>query len=94
MISAIATLMVDSVATSLYTRKNNSGFVIPNGGGAEGDQEMVDFHSHGHSHGSFTKGQAQGSQLLRYRVIAMVSFHFSFVKTGYNCLSIMLGKFS
>jgi zinc transporter 1/2/3 len=64
MLSAIVTLMVDSMATSMYTRKNcdNAG-KIP-------DQEMamVTVHHHG------PKPELNGdSQLLRYRVVAMVT---------------------
>ncbi|KAF8028777.1 hypothetical protein BT93_E1436 [Corymbia citriodora subsp. variegata] len=80
MLSAIATLMVDSMATSVYSRKNNIG-VIPEGESVEGghdDQEMggitaTHFHGHAHHHhGAATKVEAASSQLLRYRVVAMV----------------------
>ncbi|CAI9090484.1 OLC1v1025263C1 [Oldenlandia corymbosa var. corymbosa] len=83
MLSAIVTLMIDSMATSVYTRKNGNTkmAVIPSNGSPPGDQEMggvVDghgghFHGHGgHHHGSsMIKSDAVGSQLLRYRVIAM-----------------------
>ncbi|CAA2991544.1 probable zinc transporter 10 [Olea europaea subsp. europaea] len=69
MLSAIITLMVDSMATSIYTKKNRNG-VLPE---SQGDQEMAvvnNGHSHGHHHGF--KLDVDGSQLLRYRVIAMV----------------------
>ncbi|GJU55930.1 probable zinc transporter 10, partial [Tanacetum coccineum] len=74
MLSAIFTLMVDSMATSMYTKKNN---VIAAEGGDEvvaRDQEIAvtggsGMHFHGHHHGQ--KG-AIGQQLLRYRVVAMV----------------------
>ncbi|KAL8196493.1 hypothetical protein R6Q57_024788 [Mikania cordata] len=73
MLSAIFTLMVDSMATSLYTKKNQA---IVAEGGEPRDQEMAlagtsdgSMHLHGHHHGQ--KG-AIGKQLLRYRVIAMV----------------------
>nr|GEV74451.1 probable zinc transporter 10 [Tanacetum cinerariifolium] len=75
MLSAIFTLMVDSMATSMYTKKNNA---VSAEGGDEavtgGDQEIAvtsggGMHFHGHHHGQ--KG-AIGQQLLRYRVVAMV----------------------
>ncbi|XP_073026533.1 probable zinc transporter 10 [Primulina eburnea] len=73
MLSAILTLMIDSLATSVYSQKNKSGVVLP----AESrDQEMaVAEPDHGHFHGHHHGGKlvnAEGSQLLRYRVIAMV----------------------
>ncbi|WMV15388.1 hypothetical protein MTR67_008773 [Solanum verrucosum] len=72
MLSAIVTMAIDSIATSLYSKKHNgSGVVNP-----EGDQEMAvagnHVHSH-HHHGSLsTKDGLDGKKLLRYRVIAMV----------------------
>ncbi|KAK2634884.1 hypothetical protein Ddye_029676 [Dipteronia dyeriana] len=78
MLSAIVTLMVDSLATSIYIKKSNSGVVIPE---AERDQEMAvpipqSFgHGHGHGHGVHqlqSKAGVEPSQLMRYRVIAMV----------------------
>ena len=78
MLSAILTLMVDSLATSLYSKQNKGGIVIPEGGAAaaaQGDQEMAVGKLHGHHHGSISmKDGVGGAQLLRYRVIAMVSF--------------------
>ncbi|KAL0407576.1 UNVERIFIED_CONTAM: putative zinc transporter 10 [Sesamum latifolium] len=73
MLSAIITLMIDSMATSLYSKKHKTALVLPESGG---DQEMAvveaaaHSHFHGHHHGS--KLEVEGSQLLRYRVIAMV----------------------
>ncbi|PWA54893.1 iron-regulated transporter [Artemisia annua] len=74
MLSAIFTLMVDSMATSMYTKKNNA--IAAEGGdqAVVGDQEIAvtggsGMHFHGHHHGQ--KG-AIGQQLLRYRVVAMV----------------------
>lgn len=73
MLSAIVTLMVDSMATSIYGRKCNAG-VIPHSVPAEGDQEMAvnhgGLHLHGHHHDVKVGGGE--SQLLRYRVVAMV----------------------
>nr|GMD09529.1 fe(2+) transport protein 1-like [Ipomoea batatas] len=83
MLSAIVTLAIDSMATSLYAKKQSpgtSGHVVP-----EGDREMGvevvsggennDFQFHGHHHGSVAVGKDDGddgSKLLRKRVIAMV----------------------
>ncbi|KAK4759341.1 hypothetical protein SAY87_022472 [Trapa incisa] len=91
MFSAIITLMVDSMATSLYSKKMSTGkpVVIPassdessgNGvGGGHGDSESrFQFHGgHHHFNAGGPKedeeaGAAVGSsQLLRYRVVAMV----------------------
>ncbi|PNX75822.1 zinc transporter [Trifolium pratense] len=74
MFSAVITMMVDSLATSYYSGKSKSGVIIPHGG----DQEMGDVnvgHSHGghhHMHGEIKIEESAASQLLRYRVIAMV----------------------
>ncbi|TKY58970.1 zinc transporter 10 [Spatholobus suberectus] len=73
MFSAIITMMVDSLATSIYTKKCRTG-VIPESSHAGGDQEMgaVNFgHFHGHHHAE-TKTESKESQLVRYRVVAMV----------------------
>ncbi|KAF5764242.1 putative zinc/iron permease [Helianthus annuus] len=74
MLSAIFTLMVDSMATSMYTSKNNA-IAAEGGEVVTRDQEMAAasggaMHFHGHNHG-LQKG-AIGQQLLRYRVVAMV----------------------
>ncbi|XP_076939119.1 putative zinc transporter 10 [Bidens hawaiensis] len=70
MLSAIFTLMVDSMATSVYTKNT---VVAAEGGHEPIDQEMAvtggGLHFHGHSHG---QNGAIGRQLLRYRVVAMV----------------------
>ena len=65
MLSGLITLAIDSMATSLYTSKNAVG-ILP--------------HGHGHGHGPAnddtfpTKdNDSETAQLLRYRVIAMVS---------------------
>ncbi|KAI3436917.1 uncharacterized protein J3R85_005958 [Psidium guajava] len=93
MLSALVTLMVDSMATSLYSRKHNGG-VIPESEGHDVDREMgvvtaahshshghhhhgaataAHSHSHGHHHhGAAAKVESKSSQLLRYRVVAMV----------------------
>ncbi|XP_023001679.1 probable zinc transporter 10 [Cucurbita maxima] len=71
MMSAIFTLMVDSVATSLYTKKHNE--VMPESR-EDGHHELPVVsggHFHGHHHRDI-KELNVGSQLLRYRVIAMV----------------------
>ncbi|XP_059643660.1 probable zinc transporter 10 [Cornus florida] len=76
MLSAIVTLMVDSMATTIYGQKNNVG-IKSESEVVRGDQEtgamrfgnLHGFHHHGH--GPTTSGSVD-SQLLRYRVIAMV----------------------
>ncbi|KZV34024.1 iron-regulated transporter 2 [Dorcoceras hygrometricum] len=70
MLSAIITLMIDSMATSLYSKKNKSGAVLPE---SRDDRAMAleAASAHGHHHGGKMIG-VEGSQLLRYRVIAMV----------------------
>ncbi|PHT28210.1 Fe(2+) transport protein 2 [Capsicum baccatum] len=75
MLSAIVTMAIDSIATSLYSNKHKTG-VIP-----ETDQEMnvvAGTHVHSHHHpGSFsTKDGVDGKKLLRYRVIAMAEYKF------------------
>ncbi|KAL9375698.1 hypothetical protein Peur_032577 [Populus x canadensis] len=77
MLSAIVTLMVDSLATSVYSKKSTVG-VNPesNTHGAESDEEMAvgHFHGHGNGHGHHYEAKLAGGakQLLRYRVVAMV----------------------
>ncbi|XP_071724276.1 probable zinc transporter 10 [Rutidosis leptorrhynchoides] len=80
MLSAIVTLMVDSMATSIYSKKfkgrSAGGGAITPENGEERDQEMAmesNFghgHDHGHNHGKSLSGP--DSQLMRNRVIAMV----------------------
>ncbi|KAF8412721.1 hypothetical protein HHK36_000690 [Tetracentron sinense] len=71
MLSTILTLMVDSITTSIYSRKNGSG-INPENQVTGGDREMA-MTSGGHSHGHHAPKSATGvSQLLRYRVVAMV----------------------
>ncbi|KAL7111338.1 hypothetical protein ACP275_05G081400 [Erythranthe tilingii] len=78
MLSAIITLIIDSMATSVYSKKHNSGVVKPESGGEPEELAVVEAgggggghsHFHGHHHGA--KLEVQGAQLLRYRVIAMV----------------------
>ncbi|CAN0854982.1 Probable zinc transporter 10 [Linum grandiflorum] len=87
MLSALVTLLVDSVATSFYGNKLKKvmaeGVVQPVD---EGDREVgndvvvgVDsnggdghVHHHGHHHGNGMKVADNGQQLMRYKVIAMV----------------------
>ncbi|XVE88471.1 hypothetical protein DITRI_Ditri19aG0072300 [Diplodiscus trichospermus] len=75
MLSAIVTLMVDSMATTIYSRKCNNG-VIPEGAVTVegGQQEMAVVntgHFHGHQHDP-KPAESADQQLMRYRVIAMV----------------------
>ncbi|KAK4347467.1 hypothetical protein RND71_033806 [Anisodus tanguticus] len=79
MLSAIITLAIDSMATSIYSNKHKAGVIKPesnqqvqNGHINGGDQEMGTVNNgyfHSHHHGSLSK---DGTKLLRYRVIAMV----------------------
>lgn len=76
MLSAIVTLMVDSMATSIYSKSCKAGVNPDNEGGTAiaGDQEMAvadGGHGHFHSHHHQVKGASE-SQLPRYRVVAMV----------------------
>ena len=75
MLSAILTLMVDSMATSIYSKKCNNG-VIPDGsvpvGGEQQEMAVVNIGQfHGHHHHPKPSGSVD-QQLMRYRVIAMV----------------------
>lgn len=75
MLSALVTLVVDSMATSLYSKKNQTG-IAPTESMQLGDHELAVVHAahspgYGHHHYQL-KGETDGSQRLRYRVIAMV----------------------
>ncbi|KAF9588977.1 hypothetical protein IFM89_017656, partial [Coptis chinensis] len=83
MLSAIFTLMVDSMATSVYSQKNKSVSKVDPGNKESNDDVTKDteavvidvnnnMHFHGHSHHHGPKEGAESQQLLRYRVIAMV----------------------
>lgn len=75
--SAVITMMVDTVATSYYTQKGKKDGTVSAEGG--GDQETDDVHGHHHHFGMKTEGGE--SQLLRYRVVAMVIYiTFSYYK--------------
>ncbi|KAK6784653.1 hypothetical protein RDI58_018108 [Solanum bulbocastanum] len=65
MVSALATLMVDTYATSYYSKKNLKNGVVAQSGDEEG---VVHAHSHAHVHGL----SDSESELLRYRVISQV----------------------
>ncbi|KAL5987836.1 putative zinc transporter 10 [Asimina triloba] len=72
MLSAIGTLMVDSLATSVYRKRSKMNGVTP-----ESNQEVVHGDSEMGMGGHFHQAHAiadkdQSSQLLRYRVVAMV----------------------
>ncbi|KAL8057261.1 hypothetical protein ABFX02_04G172900 [Erythranthe guttata] len=76
MLSAIVTLIIDSMATSVYSKKHTSGVVKPESSGELEELPVVvqagGGHSHGHGHHHGGKLAVEGAQLLRYRVIAMV----------------------
>lgn len=87
MLSAIVTMMVDSMATSVYSRKNSTG-VKPE---AAGDQEMGvaaagHYHGHGHQHGT----QDESTKLMRYRVVAMVSFSILFINEYVTVIKVII----
>ncbi|KHN42971.1 Putative zinc transporter 10 [Glycine soja] len=78
MFSAIITMMVDSLSTSIYTKKYRTTEVVPGesnraGGGDQLEMAAVNLgHFHGHHHAHETKIEGKEAQLLRYRVVAMV----------------------
>ncbi|KAF4400339.1 fe(2+) transport protein 1 [Cannabis sativa] len=89
MLSAIVTLMVDSMATAIYSsnqKKSSSTAIAPHHQGEDdeeavverGEQEMAAApprpagHFHGHHHGMGKDRESFDTQLLRYRVVAMV----------------------
>ncbi|KAL5577629.1 hypothetical protein UlMin_019328 [Ulmus minor] len=79
MLSAIVTLMVDSMATSLCSNKGRSEFLPAESDigtpTSQGDQEMAMVtpgHFRSHHHAMVKEGVDAESQLLRYRVVAMV----------------------
>ncbi|KAJ0017659.1 hypothetical protein Pint_11604 [Pistacia integerrima] len=89
MLSAIVMLMVDSLATSIYNQKCNTGggVLIPEG---ERDEELAAAlpsfrHMHGHSHHldqTKTAGSV-GSQLMRIKgLMAALCFHRMFEGMG------------
>lgn len=71
MVSAMATLMVDTYATSYYNMKNlKNGVVVAAQSGDGGG--VIHTHSHAHAHGSASMMADSDSELLRYRVISQV----------------------
>ncbi|CAN1221422.1 Probable zinc transporter 10 [Linum grandiflorum] len=95
MLSALVTLMVDSVATSVYRNKleKTTTPTVELGGV---DQEVGNFHhghGHGHHQGMKTAGGVDGQQLMRYRVIAMVRFHIycKILELGIVVHSVVIG---
>ncbi|XP_004243896.1 zinc transporter 5-like [Solanum lycopersicum] len=72
MVSAMATLMVDTYATSYYNKKNLKNGVVGTEVGDEGGVGHTHSHAHAHAHGSTTMMVDSNSELLRYRVISQV----------------------
>ncbi|KAL1359301.1 hypothetical protein AAHE18_04G098200 [Arachis hypogaea] len=86
MFSALFTLMVDSLATSFYSKKSSDAVIPGSHTGAVGGHEEQEMglvvsvgHFHGHANGHHhaaieaTKNEgAADTQLVRYRVVAMV----------------------
>ncbi|XP_010538610.1 PREDICTED: fe(2+) transport protein 1 [Tarenaya hassleriana] len=75
MLSGLITLAIDSMATSLYIRKNNVE-VAPGVDQERASPAIAPGHGHGHVHNATSAASKDGDsakpQLLRYRVIAMV----------------------
>lgn len=69
MVSAMATLMVDTFANSYYNKKSMKSGVVAQSGDERG---VIHAHSHGHVHGSASMMADSESELLRYRVISQV----------------------
>ncbi|XP_022850400.1 zinc transporter 5-like [Olea europaea var. sylvestris] len=71
MVSAIGTLMVDTYATSYYSKESRGKAQI-----ASGEEGVVPVHTHathGHAHGAVSMETDSGeTQLLRHRVISQV----------------------
>lgn len=73
MLSAIVTLMIDSMATALYSRKSRPAFINPDDAEPETPSSASRLHGHGHGHvAAASKDVDEDKQLLRYRVVAMV----------------------
>ncbi|RYR13577.1 hypothetical protein Ahy_B04g070497 isoform E [Arachis hypogaea] len=82
MFSALFTLMVDSLATSFYSKKSSDEVIPESHNGAVGGHEEQEmgvvvsvghFHAHGHHHAAIQATKNEGTQLVRYRVVAMVT---------------------
>ncbi|XP_019154390.1 PREDICTED: zinc transporter 8-like [Ipomoea nil] len=80
MVAAIATLMVDTCATSYFSRKSAAGAgkinSNDNHGGTpsvENEEAALHVHAHGHVHAHVTSAEVDSSsELLRHRVISQV----------------------
>lgn len=69
MVAAIGTLMIDSYATSFYSKSHLSN-KAQNTIAVEGDEEKSETHVHGHVHGAIASDPSQ--QLIRQRVVSQV----------------------
>lgn len=69
MVAGIGTLMIDSYATSFYSKAHLSN-KAQNTVAVEGDEEKTETHVHGHVHGAVAADPSQ--QLIRNRVISQV----------------------
>lgn len=76
--SAVITMMVDTVATSYYSQKGKKDATVS---AEDLDHEMADVHA-GHHHHFEMKTEGGETQLLRYRVVAMVIYTTS---SYYKC---------
>ncbi|XP_059284592.1 zinc transporter 8-like [Lycium ferocissimum] len=73
MVAAMGTLMVDTYATSYFKNKSKESGVVAQSVDEEGANNNVHSHAaHGHAHGSLVVTGDYESELLRYRVIALV----------------------
>ena len=90
MLSAIVTLMVDSMATSIYSRNYcNAGFITADkdssGSSVNEGEQVIAVASIGHLHSHHQVVikvgiSTGGSQLLRYHVVAMVRIYLGSFK--------------
>ena len=72
MLSAVATLMVDSFAMSIYKKHCAKALVVDASDGARMENGNVQIENFGHGHGHEVENNDMASQLLRNRVIAQV----------------------
>lgn len=80
LISAVFTLMVDSITTSLFSKSSRRDPFADVASAGSPDEEMGPVSHYGHGlHNSNGKDLGSNLQLLRYRVIAIVKYTFTLV---------------
>lgn len=80
LISAVFTLMVDSITTSLFSKSGKRDPCADVASAGSPDEEMGHVSHYGHGlHHSNGKELGSNLQLLRYRVIAIVKYTFTLV---------------